>query len=1021
MPRLAARLEQGVADLTRRVDALAGTTVDRKEIAALTGVISDIRAKLSQPASGPDSTNVERRIEALSAKIDDVMREPLGLVGQHLADLTARLGKAREGISPEAFSDMRAKLDRIAEQADRPALGHPAGNGERALSAIRDKLDHLAERLDRTPPGLDGSALNELRDRIDRLSHSIADLARQAPDNGNAMLAEVRDRLDQLAERLDRGLAGIDGHALADLRGRLDTLSRSIEHFAERAPENSIALFEVRDRLDHLAHRLHDMPAGVDDRVIGELHDRMDRLSRSIEGLTAPGSSSGDATLAELRDRLDRLAQRLDTTATASDAGAIAELRDRLDRLAQSVEQSALESPDRIDRLLRQIAASIDVARSPDGNSGSLKALERQVAALGERLDGAKDSRGAMGELERSVARLFGEVAETKAAAIKAAQTAASGGVYQAKDASTMPDERAGDRDMLATLDQMNTTLERLMDRLSSLETRAWAPDDTSSSYLPSGVGRAHSEPARAAEQPSGEPVTEEDDMLRPGVGSTPADKSRRAAAEKRPIPYPRGGAASGNEPLEPGSGRPISKPASDAPLRATKDKVAPASAAASIAADPGAGNGISSTMSAQALIAAARRAAADTAARQQTAAASASSSPINAAKEALSTLRASAGAHKKPILLALIGLMVVFSAVGAGRLFLSGDNAGVDQSIPATAVAPTRAAPGEAAPAKPATPPPSDAATPAKQGSAQAPATNAAAEPPAPTFARIGQATVAPPSPGEASLPASGAVASLAPSASISSAAPPPKQGAGNPAPMATLTTAPDPSAPDFVSKLRLAANADDPIAEYELAARMYDGRGAPRDTQGAARLFERAANQGLAPAQYRIANIYETGVGATKDLVLAKAWFEKAAARGNAKAMHNVGVYLAQGIQGKPDYTAAISWFRKAAERNVRDSQYNLAILLARGLGTARDFKASYVWFALAAREGDADSAKKRDEVAAHLTSAELDDAKAAIAQWKPIEVDRSANEINVGDIKWDRFGPAAIQVEQPGSSKL
>jgi localization factor PodJL len=137
-----------------------------------------------------------------------------------------------------------------------------------------------------------------------------------------------------------------------------------------------------------------------------------------------------------------------------------------------------------------------------------------------------------------------------------------------------------------------------------------------------------------------------------------------------------------------------------------------------------------------------------------------------------------------------------------------------------------------------------------------------------------------------------------------------------------------------------------------------------------------------------------------------MARAWFEKAADRGNAKAMHNVGVYLAQGIQGKPDYGTAVTWFKKAADRNVRDSQFNLAILLARGLGTSRDFKASYVWFALAARDGDADSAKKRDEIATRLTSTELADAKAAVANWKPVELDRAANEVDIKDIKWDRI---------------
>ena len=227
--------------------------------------------------------------------------------------------------------------------------------------------------------------------------------------------------------------------------------------------------------------------------------------------------------------------------------------------------------------------------------------------------------------------------------------------------------------------------------------------------------------------------------------------------------------------------------------------------------------------------------------------------------------------------------------------------------------------------------------------------------------------------------------------------------------------------SSPEFISRLKLAANADDSVAEYELAARLYEGRGLPRDTQAAAKLFERAANQGLVPAQYRIANIYETGIGAPKDLVMARAWFEKAADRGNAKAMHNVGVYLAQGIQGKPDYATAVSWFRRAAERDVRDSQYNLAILLARGLGTARDFKASYVWFAIAARGGDADSARKRDEIATRLSASQLADAKAAVASWKPVPLDRSANEIDIKDIKWTRIAPASPAADAGKTSRL
>ena len=750
MPRLAARLEQGVADLTRRVDALAGATVDRNEIAALTSVISEIRMKLSQPTTGINSSGVERRIEALSAKIDDVMREPLSLVGQHLADLSARLEMAREGTSAEAFSEMRAKLDRIAEQADRPASDRGAGNGDRTLGAIRDKLDHLAERLDRNPPGVDGNAFADLRDRFDRLSLSIEGLAGQAPGNDNAMLADVRDRLERLAERLDRGLSGINGHGLADLRNRLDRLSQSIEQVAERAPENdTTVLREVRDRLDQLARQLDQIPSSVDDEALADLRERIDRMSQSIENFIALGSSSVDAPLADLRDRLDGLARRLDTGVAASDEGAIAELRERLDRVTQSIEQSAVNTPERIDGLLRQIVAKMEVPPQPDPNPVALKALERQVAALGERLDSGKDSHGAIGELERSVTRLFDELAETKAAAIKAAQITATGANFQAAEAdqATRNERGASGRDMLATLDQMNVTLERVMDRLSSLETRAWVPDEASSSLLRAGGARPPNDPALDPDWRSS--ASEQHEIPRDTDEAARADMSHHAESGKQSKqPYaarPEAGAS--NEPLEPGSGRPKSKPATEAPMRATKDPVASPKDAVSATYELSAGGAISSTMSAQALIAAARRAAAETAARQQAAAAAPSSS-ISAAKGALSTLRASAGAHRKPILLALIGLMVVFSAVGAGRLILGGENAAVDQGTASTSTSPSRAAPIEGAPAKPAEPAPADPATPGKQSSAPPPAsiTSAVAAAPAATaFTKIGPTTVAP------------------------------------------------------------------------------------------------------------------------------------------------------------------------------------------------------------------------------------------------------------------------------------
>ncbi|MFI4996136.1 MAG: hypothetical protein ACHQAQ_10185, partial [Hyphomicrobiales bacterium] len=316
MPRLAARLEQSVADLTQRVDALTTKVVDRGEIAALTAAISEIRASLSEPRPGADTGVVESRIEALSAKIDEVMREPLGLVGQHLADLSERLSSSTRAEAPsQAFTEIRDKLDRIVERADAPAVGQPP---------------------------------------------------------------------------------------LSD----------------------STALVEVRDRLDRLSAKLEQAPSGPD-------------------------------------------------------SGSIADLRDRLDKLALSIERSATTSaPDKIDRVLRQIAANMDAARLVDPSAGALQGLERQIAALAERVGGEPGSAGALGDLERSVSRLFDELADTKAAAIKAAEAAATGAASQAAEVGlALREDRAADeREMHSTLGQMSTTLERIMGRLSSLEEQTRQP-----------------------------------------------------------------------------------------------------------------------------------------------------------------------------------------------------------------------------------------------------------------------------------------------------------------------------------------------------------------------------------------------------------------------------------------------------------------------------------------------------------------------------------------------------------------
>ncbi len=180
---------------------------------------------------------------------------------------------------------------------------------------------------------------------------------------------------------------------------------------------------------------------------------------------------------------------------------------------------------------------------------------------------------------------------------------------------------------------------------------------------------------------------------------------------------------------------------------------------------------------------------------------------------------------------------------------------------------------------------------------------------------------------------------------------------------------------------KLRSAAMAGDAAAAYTVALRFAEGRGVPVNMEEAAHWYERAASKGLVPAQFRYASQLEKGLGVKKDLVQARRLYLAAASKGNSKAMHNLAVLYAEGIDGKPDYATAVQWFRKAARHGIADSQYNLGVLCARGLGTDQNYAEAYQWFALAAVQGDTESAKKRDDVAAHLDPAALAAAQQAV----------------------------------------
>ena len=203
----------------------------------------------------------------------------------------------------------------------------------------------------------------------------------------------------------------------------------------------------------------------------------------------------------------------------------------------------------------------------------------------------------------------------------------------------------------------------------------------------------------------------------------------------------------------------------------------------------------------------------------------------------------------------------------------------------------------------------------------------------------------------------------------------------------------------------LRLAAANGDPSAEFDVGARLAEGKGGEGDFKQAAKWYQRSADKGFAQAQYRLGTLYERGLGLKADPARATAWYEKAASAGNIKAMHNLAVLSANQSGSSPDYTTAARWFSDAADRGLSDSQFNLAVLYENGLGVEKNMQQAYKWLALAARNGDSEAIKRRDNLKGKLTQAELDAAEALVKTWRVKPADSLINDARAAADAWKK----------------
>lgn len=126
------------------------------------------------------------------------------------------------------------------------------------------------------------------------------------------------------------------------------------------------------------------------------------------------------------------------------------------------------------------------------------------------------------------------------------------------------------------------------------------------------------------------------------------------------------------------------------------------------------------------------------------------------------------------------------------------------------------------------------------------------------------------------------------------------------------------------------------------------------PEDLAFAARLFQRACDQGHAPACNNLGLAYQHAEGVPQDYELAMSSFERACSSGFAEGCSNQGALFENGLGVPANFGDAQRLYSQACRRGSALGCSNLGVLFSSGRGVAPDPEAASRLFAEACRAG-------------------------------------------------------------------
>jgi TPR repeat protein/peptidoglycan hydrolase-like protein with peptidoglycan-binding domain len=226
----------------------------------------------------------------------------------------------------------------------------------------------------------------------------------------------------------------------------------------------------------------------------------------------------------------------------------------------------------------------------------------------------------------------------------------------------------------------------------------------------------------------------------------------------------------------------------------------------------------------------------------------------------------------------------------------------------------------------------------------------------------RAATATQTKPAPAFAAIPAKPEAKSAAPIVVPEAAAPPEPtsaefaRAAAAPAPEtpASRTTEP-PASIDWaalpIDELRARANVDEVPAMEEMARRLVQGVGVPKDQQAGAGWLLRAAQHGSAQSAFNVGVMYERGFVVERDSTRAVEWYRKAADANWPMARHHLALMLREGKGAPRNAQETVDLLRAASRQGLAISMFTLGDIYERGDVLPKDPAMALAWYAITA----------------------------------------------------------------------